>query len=63
MKNSILALSITTFTVIALSSCGKCQICVKDGANEVRVCEKNYDSNTAYGLALDYYEGMEYTCR
>ncbi len=51
------------FVAIGLSSCGKCQICTKESGNDVRVCQKNYDSNTAYGLALDMYESQGYTCR
>lgn len=62
MRKMLSASSMLLFTVIALSSCSKCEVCNKDGANEVRVCEKNYDNNTAYGLALDYYEGMGYNC-
>lgn len=56
---SILAATI----LMGTSSCRKCQLCTKTSEPEVRVCEKDYDSNTAYGLAIDVYEFGGYDCR
>ncbi|MBP6515986.1 MAG: hypothetical protein KA242_02980 [Chitinophagales bacterium] len=56
----ILAASVLTLT---LGSCAKCQTCEKNNADTVRVCEKDYSSNTAYGLKLDYYTALGYTCK
>lgn len=47
---------------IGMSSCGKCTVCSKSNDKDVRVCEKDYDSNTAYGLAIDGYEFQGYDC-
>lgn len=57
---------ITTVLALALfagfSSCKRCQVCTKSSSPEVRVCEKDYNSNTLYGLALDGYEAQGYSC-
>jgi hypothetical protein len=45
------------------SSCRKCEICTKDSAPEIRVCEKDYNSNTEYSLNLDILEAGGYNCR
>lgn len=49
--------------IIGLSSCTKCEICTKDSEPEVRICENDYDSNTEYGLALDFKEANGYECK
>jgi hypothetical protein len=63
MKNlfiaAVMAVSITT----GLSSCSKCEICTKDSEPETRICENDYDSNTEYGLALDFKEADGYECK
>jgi hypothetical protein len=61
MKNVIIALG--ALVLLGASSCAKCTVCKKDGQNDVRICEKNYDSNTGYGLAIDIYEAQNYTCK
>ena len=62
MKN-LFSIAITaTILLFGSSSCSKCANCTKSGGSAVRVCEKDYDSNTAYGLALDYYEASGYNC-
>jgi len=48
---------------MSISSCSKCQICSKPNSNEVRICEKDYKSNTAYGFAVDAYEANGYACK
>ena len=58
-----------TFTALALvmatgfTSCRKCVVCTQSGADEVRVCEGDYDSNTEYGLVVDGLELGGYNCR
>ena len=49
--------------LIGVSSCSKCTDCTKSGGSDVRLCEKDYNSHTAYGLAVDVYEGQGYNCR
>lgn len=63
MRKSIFALSMIAFTVVGLSACSKCEVCTRDASNEIRVCESDYSSNTAYGLALDFQETQGYNCR
>lgn len=59
MKNfTIISVIILMFSV---ASC-KCTTCKKDGGSKVRLCEKDYDSNTEYGFAVDAYEVMGYEC-
>ncbi len=48
---------------LGFTSCKKCEICTKDSEPEVRICEDDYDSNTEYGLALDWKESNGYTCK
>lgn len=45
------------------SSCSKCTVCTKNNEPDVRLCEKDYDSHTAYGLAIDVYEAQNYDCK
>lgn len=47
----------------AFTSCTKCQVCSKSNSNEVRICEKDYNSNTSYGFTIDTYEASGYTCK
>ena len=56
---------ITTFVILSFlaTSCGKCTTCTKSGGSAVRLCEKDYNSNTAYGFAVDSYEGTGYDCK
>jgi len=63
MKKTMIITGFFAFVAIGLSSCSKCEICTKESANEIRVCEDDYSSNTAYGLALDYQEAQGYNCR
>jgi hypothetical protein len=61
-KAASIVLAATALT-LTLGSCAKCQTCEKNNADTVRVCEKDYSSNTAYGLKLDYYTALGYTCK
>lgn len=63
MKNSSVLIASSLFIIMALASCGKCQICTKDSSPEVRICRGDYNNNTAYGLALDVQEAGGYECR
>ena len=51
------------FTAMGLASCSDCEICTKDSAPEIRLCESDYGSNTEYGLAQDYQTANGYNCR
>jgi hypothetical protein len=63
MKKLFFASAFATVFVLSFSSCSKCETCTKSGGSEVRLCEKDYDSNTAYGFAIDVYENDGYNCR
>ena len=65
MKNKTVFFSsaLAIVFLMSFSSCKKCQICTKDSEPEVRICEKDYDSQTAYGFALDVQEALGYNCR
>ncbi len=63
MKKLLFIAAIAATFIGGLSSCSKCQICTRDNSNEVRVCEKDYSSNTAYGFTLDSYEASGYSCK
>jgi hypothetical protein len=61
-KIMFLAAAAVLFTM-GFSSCSKCQLCTKPNSNEVRICEKDYNSNTAYGFTIDTYEASGYACK
>lgn len=48
---------------LSFSSCSKCQVCTKDSEPETRYCEKDYDSKTAYGFAIDAKEAQGFNCK
>lgn len=48
--------------ILSVASCTKCTVCTKSGSTDVRLCEKDYNSNTAYGVAVDAYEYAGYNC-
>jgi len=60
MKN--LALVFMAAASLGFASCQKCTICTKDGEADERICEKDYDSNTEYGFAIDAREALGYNC-
>lgn len=57
------ALFLAIAATVGFTACSKCKICTKESSAEVRLCEKDYDSKTAYGLAVDVQEGLGYTCK
>jgi len=63
MKNSSFLITSGLFIIMAMTSCGKCQLCTQDSEPELRVCRGDYDNNTQYGLALDVYEAGGYECK
>lgn len=63
MRKTIYTLSIITFTAMGLVSCTDCDICTKDSAPEMRLCEDDYGSATEYNFALDVLEADGYNCR
>lgn len=63
MKITSLLFAAGMFAILALTSCGKCQVCTQDSEPELRVCRGDYDNNTQYGLALDVYEAGGYDCK
>lgn len=64
MKNLKMITFVLAGAALSMSfvSCRKCQICTKDSASEIRVCEKDYSSSTAYGIVIDSYELVGYKC-
>ncbi len=63
MKKLFLLPAVLVVLTIGLTSCTKCEICTKDSEPELRICEGDYSSNSAYGFALDWYEAGGYTCK
>jgi hypothetical protein len=63
MKKLLFITAIALTFAAGLSSCSKCQVCTKENSNEVRICEKDYNSNTAYGFTIDTYEASGYSCK
>lgn len=44
------------------ASCTKCTTCTQQQGSDVRVCEKDYNTNAEYGTAIDFYETAGYNC-
>jgi hypothetical protein len=63
MKNAFSIIAAIVVITFSASSCSKCTNCTKSGGSVVRLCEKDYDSNTAYGFAIDVQESAGYNCR
>jgi hypothetical protein len=63
MRKALFTTSIIAFTAMSISSCSDCDLCTKDSAPEMRICESDYDNSTQYGLALDALEIQGYDCR
>jgi len=62
MNIKLMALVVGIAGVTAMSACTKCKVCTKENADEVRICEKDYNNQTAYGLAIDFREADGYNC-
>jgi len=62
-KTTIITTAIAAIFLMTASSCSKCKVCTKSSSAEVRVCEKDYNSSTQYGLIIDGLEGSGYTCK
>lgn len=62
MKNVMYTSAIIVAIMLSASSCRKCQICTKDSAPEIRVCEKDYNNATEYGMVVDGLELTGYNC-
>ncbi|MCF8256381.1 MAG: hypothetical protein K9J06_02445 [Flavobacteriales bacterium] len=63
MKKVLFATSMIAFTAMSLTACTDCDLCTKDSAPEMRLCEDDYGSATEYNLALDLLEADGYNCR
>ncbi len=63
MKKLFLFSTLAVIVSMGFTSCKRCQVCTKDSSPTVRVCEKDYSSNTEYGLVLDSYVIQGYTCK
>lgn len=63
MKKALVATVVALIMLGGFSSCKRCQVCKRSSSDEIRVCEKDYDNNTLYGLALDGYELQGYDCK
>ncbi|MEI6312519.1 MAG: hypothetical protein WCP57_09680 [Bacteroidota bacterium] len=50
-------------TSYMFTACSSCEVCTKASSNEVRICEKDYNSNTEYGFTIDTYKAMGYKCK
>lgn len=62
MNIKLIATIVGLAGITAMTACTKCKVCTKENSNEIRVCEKDYNNNTAYGLAIDTYEAQGYDC-
>jgi hypothetical protein len=63
MRKVLFAASMIVFTTMGLVSCVDCDICTKDSAPEMRLCEDDYGSATEYNFNLDLLEADGYDCR
>jgi hypothetical protein len=63
MKKMYLSIAAAITMTMALGSCSKCVVCTKSASPEIRVCEKDYSSNTQYGVVVDGYELSGYSCK
>lgn len=63
MKNILSIPILAVLVSTGFMSCSKCEVCTKESSPEIRVCNKDYNNNTAYGLALDSYEASGYACK
>ena len=63
MKMQIMALLIGAAGITGMSACTKCKVCTKESSPEVRLCEKDYDTDTQYGIAVDAQEANGYSCK
>lgn len=63
MKKVLAISAVVMFISMGFTSCKRCQVCKKDSEPTIRVCEKDYSSNTEYGLTLDVYEAQGYDCK
>jgi len=63
MKKTMFLTATAVLFTAAFTSCTKCQVCSKPNSNEVRICEKDYGSNTSYGFTIDSYEASGYDCK
>lgn len=63
MKIKMLAAIVAVISLVSFSSCTKCKVCTRENSPEVRICEKDYSSQTEYGFAVDAAEAGGYTCK
>ncbi|HLT42591.1 MAG TPA: hypothetical protein VKZ95_07785 [Sphingobacteriaceae bacterium] len=57
------ALFLAVAATVGFTACTKCKICTKESSAEIRLCEKDYNNQTEYGLAVDVQESLGYTCK
>ena len=62
MKIQVMAILIGLAGITGMSACTKCKVCTKNNSPEVRLCEKDYNSETEYGAAVDAKEADGYDC-
>lgn len=63
MKKVIFGLAAVTMITLAACSKDNCKVCSKEGASTVELCESNYNSNSAYGAAIDLLVNQGYECK
>ncbi len=56
------ALFVAAAGVLSMAACTKCKVCTKENSPEVRLCEKDYDTETEFGFAVDAADAGGYTC-
>lgn len=56
------ALFVAAAGMLSMAACTKCKVCTKESSPEVRLCEKDYGSETEFGLAVDAAEANGYNC-
>lgn len=61
MKKVILLLTVAA--TAGLTACSKCKVCIKESSPEVRLCEKDYNTKTEYGITVDAYELAGFKCK
>jgi hypothetical protein len=63
IKKLLVLPAVALFISMSISSCSKCKVCTKDSEPETRICEKDYNSNTEYGFAVDVKESQGFACK
>lgn len=63
MKKVLVFSALTFVITMGFTSCRQCEICTQDSEPEIRICDKDYDSKTEYGVTIDLLEAQGYDCK